>query len=103
MVEVIFNYDGINTIIQCNSDDKMKDIISRFLIKIWKNENDNNLLYLYDAKIINYELTIFQQAKELDRTRNKMNILVKSNDDNNEDIKEIISKVLYSQNVEKIY
>ena len=92
MVEVIFNYEGINTIIQCNINDKMKDIINRFLIKIGKNENDNNLLYIYGANIINYELTFIQQANELDKNRNKMNILVKSNNDNNKEIKEIISK-----------
>ena len=91
MVEVIFNYKGINTIIQCNINDKMKDIINRFLIKIGKNENDNNLLYIYDANIINYELTFIQQANEIDKYRNKMNILVKSNNDNNKEIKEIIS------------
>ena len=93
MVEVIFNYEGINTIIQCNINDKMKEIINRFLIKIGKNENDNNLLYIYDANIINYELTFIQQANEIDKNRNKMNILVKSKNDNNKkEIKEIISK-----------
>ena len=92
MVEVIFNYEGINTVIQCNREDKMKDIIKRFLIKIGKNENDNNLLYLYDAKIVNNELTIIQIANELDKKRKKMNIIVKSNDDNNEEIKKIISQ-----------
>jgi len=91
MVEVIFNYKGINTKIQCNNNEKMKDIINRFLIKIRKNENDNNLLYIYDANIINYDLTFIQQANELDKNRNKMNILVKLNNDNRE-IKEIISK-----------
>jgi len=44
MVEVIFNYDGIETIIQCNKDEKMKDIIKRFLIKIGKNEHYNKFL-----------------------------------------------------------
>jgi len=92
MAEVKFNYDEINQIIQCDIKDKMKDIIKRFLNKIGKNENDNNLLYLYDGTLINYELTFIQQANELDRNRNKMNIIVKSNDDNNEEINEIISK-----------
>ena len=34
MVEVIFNYKGIETIIQCNKNDKMKEIINKILIKI---------------------------------------------------------------------
>ena len=92
MAEVIFNYEESNIIIQCNINDKMEDIIKRFLIKIIKNENDNNLLYIYNGNIINYDLTFIQQANELDKERNKMNIIVKSNDDNNKEIKEIISK-----------
>ena len=91
MAEVIFNFKGSNIIIQCNINDKMNDIINKFLKKIEKNENDNNLLFLYDANIINYDLTFIQQANELDKNRNKMNILVKLNNDNRE-IKEIISK-----------
>ena len=90
MVEVIFNYVGIKTIIQCDINDKMKDIIKRFFIKIGRNDNDN-LLFIYDANIINYNLTFIQQANELDINRNKMNILVKLNNDIRE-IKEIISK-----------
>jgi len=92
MAEVIFNYEGSNIIIQCNINDKMEDIIKRFLIKIKKNENDNKLLYIYNGNIINYDLTVIQQANKLDKERNKMNIIVKSNDDNNKEIKEIISK-----------
>ena len=34
MAEVIFNYQGINTIIQCNKNDKMKEKIQKFLLKI---------------------------------------------------------------------
>ncbi len=33
MAEAIFNYEGIETIIQCNINDKMKDIINKYLIK----------------------------------------------------------------------
>jgi len=61
MVEVIFNYEGNNTIIKCNINDKMKDIINRFLIQIGKNENDNNLNYIYGANMINNELTFIQE------------------------------------------
>jgi len=89
MAEIIFNYEGNNTIIKCNINDKMKDIINRFLIKIGKNENDNNLNYKYGANIINHELTFIQQLSELDRNKNKIKIIVESNNENN---KEIISK-----------
>ena len=92
MVEVIFHYEENNIIIQCNIKDKMEDIIKRFLKKIEKNENNNNFVYLYDGNIINKDLIFIQQVNELDKKRNKMNIIVKSNDDNNKEIKEIISK-----------
>ena len=92
MTEATFIYEGIPNKIQCNNNDKMKDIINKFLIKNGRNENDKNLLYIYGANIINYELTFVQQANELDRNRKKMNILVKSNDDNDKEIKEMISK-----------
>ena len=89
MAEVIFNYEGIDTIIKCNINEKMKEIINRFLLEIGKNENDNNLKYIYGANIINYELTFIQQIKELDKNNNKIKIIVESNNENN---KEIISK-----------
>ena len=34
MAEVIFNYEGINTIIQCDENEKIEEIIKTFLIKI---------------------------------------------------------------------
>ena len=90
MAEVIFNYKGIDTVIQCNINDKMIDIINKYLMKMGKNEND--LLYIYGGNIIDYELTFIQQANELDKNRNKMNILVQSKNDDINEIKEIISK-----------
>ena len=49
MAEIIFNYEGINTVIQCDTNDKMKDIINIFMIKI--NNKENNLYYFYNDKI----------------------------------------------------
>ena len=39
MAEAIFNYEGINTTIQCELNEKMKDIIGKFVIKIENKEN----------------------------------------------------------------
>ena len=36
MAEVKFTYEGMNTSIQCDINDKFKDIINKFLIKIDK-------------------------------------------------------------------
>jgi len=47
MAEVIFDYEGNKNKIQCDINEKMKDIIDRFLIKI-KNK-ENNLYYLYNG------------------------------------------------------
>ena len=79
MTEVIFNYEGSNTTIQCNINDKMKDIIDAFLIKMQNKEN--NLYYLYNGTKINYELTFNEQANDIDKNRMKMNIIVNQNED----------------------
>ena len=89
MAEVIFIYEGTNFTIQCNENDKMKDIINKFLIKIQKQVGD--LYYLYNGNKLNNELTFNEQANELDKNRMKMNILV--NENKHKNIKnEIISK-----------
>ena len=67
MAEVIFNYQGINTIIQCNQNEKMKEIIDKFLLKI--ENKTQNLYYLYNGSSINNELTFIKQANELDKNR----------------------------------
>ena len=63
--QVIFNYEGVKTIIQCNINEKMEDIINKFLNKIENKEN--NLFYLYNGRQINKELTFNEQANELDK------------------------------------
>ena len=80
MAEAIFNYEGINILVQCNINDKIKDIIHKFLIKIKKKEDNSNLIYLYNGTSINKELTFEQQANDLDKSRKKMNIIVTTND-----------------------
>ena len=69
MVEVLFNYKGIEIIIQCNSNDIMKNIINKY---ISKSENINkNLNFIYNGNKINEELTLNQQANEIDNKRKK--------------------------------
>ena len=90
MAEAIFNYEGINTTIQCDLNEKMKDIIGRLKIKVQNNEN--NLYYLYNGTQINYELTFNQQANDIDKNRKKMNIIVTKTEDNKIEVQEIKSK-----------
>ena len=34
MENVIFTFNGRNTIVQCNKEDKMKDLCNKFVVKI---------------------------------------------------------------------
>ena len=90
MAEVVFNYEGIDTTIQCNLDDKMKDVIDKFLIKI--NGNETNLCFLYNGNRINKEITFNEQANDLDKNRKKMNIIITKIDEEINEKNEIISK-----------
>ena len=72
MAEIIFKHKGKETLIQCNINDKMKEIIQKYISKI----DNNNFFFLYNGKRINEELKFIEQANELDIKRKKMNILV---------------------------
>ena len=85
MVEAIFNYEGVNTTIQCELNDRMKDIIDKFLTKLENKEQ--NLYYLYNGTKINYELTFNEQANDIDKNRKKINILVNNNKEDENIIK----------------
>ena len=80
MAEMIFNYEGNKIAIQYNEDEKIKDIIDRFLIKINTNKENkitnDKLVYLYNGNEINKELTFKEQANEIDKERKKINLLV---------------------------
>ena len=91
MAEVKFTYEGNNINIQCNINDKIKDIIKKFLRKI-KKENVN-LYYIYNGNEINEELTFYEQANQLDKNRKEMNVIVYNNNFKEQYKKnEIISK-----------
>ena len=92
-MEILFIYKGEQIIIQCNIEDKMKDIINKFKSKI--KEEDNNLNYIYNGEKINKELKLNQIIK--DKNGKKINILVyNSRDKENE--KEIISNKIICPN-----
>ena len=81
MVEIEFNYNNNKNIIQCNKNEKMKDIFNRFINKI--NIDGNNIYYIYSGNIINEELKYEEIVNVEDKNRNKMNILVIDRNDNN--------------------
>ena len=90
MVEVIFNYEGISTSIQCNSDDTMKDIIDKYMIKM--EITGNNLYYLYNGIKINENIKFNEQANDVDKNRMKMNIIVYKEEETDTGIIKIKSK-----------
>ena len=59
MIEVIFTYEIHNIKMQCNIENKLKEIAKRLKLKI-KKENNDNLFFLYEGNKINEELTLKQ-------------------------------------------
>ena len=50
MPKILFSYKGSETIIQCNEEEKMKDIIKRYINKTL---NEDNIYFIYNGIIIN--------------------------------------------------
>ena len=74
MSQVEFSYNGINSIIQCKIDEKLKYIFQRFKSKI-KLDNNKNIILTYDGKVgMDEDLTFEQISNSLDKKRNKMNV-----------------------------
>ena len=80
MSKVIFSFNGIQTIIQCLKEDKMKDICQKFTSKI--DIDINSIFFLYGGNKLNLELTFQQHANSFDKNNNQMNILVYKYDNN---------------------
>ena len=85
MLKAIFIYQGSNIEIQCNEDEKMKNIINKLSNKI--QNNINNIYLIYNGNIINEELTIKEIINEEDKKRDIINILISENEDENDNIK----------------
>ena len=74
MFEIEFIYNQTKVIIQCNLNDKMKDILQKLIIKIEKKKDE--VYFLYDGKIIEEELTLKDIINTGDSQKNKIQILV---------------------------
>ena len=64
MTEVIFNFKRREICIQCNINDKMKEICNNFSTKIEKDIKSLN--FFYNCEKINFFSTFSQQANEQD-------------------------------------
>ena len=72
--KVIFELDGNNLIIQCSSQDKMRDICQKYATK--NDKNIDSLLFLYEGSKINFDLTFSNQVHSIDKNNGEMKILV---------------------------
>ena len=73
--QIVLNYNGVNTTMQCRKDEKLKDIFKNFILKT--SSEDKILIYMYNGNTIqNEELTFNEIANSEDKERNEMNILV---------------------------
>ena len=95
MVEIEFIYNQIKIILQCNLNDKMKDIFHKFTTKL--DNKQNEIYFLYNGSIIEEELTLNEIINSEDNQKNKIQILV--NDINNKDESDEIECLKPSKNI----
>ena len=77
MINVKFQYNGLNTDIMCNENDIMEEICDRFLLN--SQTDKNKLLFAYNGTSgneFNMELTLAEIANSEDRNRKEMSIIV---------------------------
>ena len=79
--KVTFILEGVNLLMQCCEDDKMRDICQKYSTKV--NKNFNTLSFLYGGSKVNFNLTFKEQATLFDRKNKKMKILVYENINDN--------------------
>ena len=77
MAKVIFSYKGIETEIQCNIIDKIKDIFKRYANK--RGIDISKVYFIYNGNKINENKILNEIINEEDKRRNNMNILVNEN------------------------
>lgn len=74
MAKIIFILNGIQTVIQCDIQDKMNNLFKKFASKL--NIDINDYIFIYGGNRIDKDLTFEQLANSIDIKANQMNILV---------------------------
>lgn len=92
MVEIEFIYEDKNTIIQCNLEDKIEDILQKYITKI--NKDMNSLYFLYGGQSIDKLLSFNQLINKQDKEQKKVTILVNDNLDSTESESFCLSKYI---------
>ena len=73
-VKIIFEYNGIKTTIQCNKNEKIRNIMKKYEKKV---EIDINKVYLlYNGNKVNEELSFEELANKEDKKSNMINIII---------------------------
>ena len=75
MTKIEFVYQGVNTLIQCNPNEQMKNVIEKFITKA-EIKNPNSIYFLYKGDKFNNDLKVESMIKEDDKKANKIKILV---------------------------
>jgi len=76
-IEVIFEFNCQKYIIQSEKNEKMRNIVEKFITKAEANLNTINILY--NGNIVNLEKTFDELSNNQDKERGKMNILIMNN------------------------
>ena len=77
--KAIFTLGGDKLVIQCKTNDKMRNICQNFSTKIIKDMN--SFMFLYGGNLVNFELSFNSQASKIDRDKQEMKILVYNNEE----------------------
>ena len=81
MAEIIFLYEGQNIKVQCNKNEKMKDIFNKFIMKT--QIDNNSVYYLYKGNKINEELEIEKLNEDINNIKIIVNKINEENKNNN--------------------
>ena len=100
MIKIIFTYKGTFTTFECDFKDKIKDIIQKFISKIYL-YNEKEISFFYEGNKVNQELTFDQLAIKIDKERKTVNILVEYLDRKKER-KDIEEKNILNKYINKI-
>ena len=98
-VNVIFTFEDAIIKIEYSKGDKMKDICQKFANLIRRNLNSLN--FVYEGKIINFQLSFKEQANSMDNKRNEMKVLVNKNGNSSSTSSQCSVKI--NLTIEKIY
>ena len=78
-VELLIN--GENNPIQCQQDETIEKVYKRCLSKLYKKPDLNAVSFLYNGKLEEPSKTLIQVINPIDKSRNRLSIIVNKNDD----------------------